>query len=86
MMEGQVDKKISARDAALAAANFYRDATGYADIGTLEEVENKGDGYWYVTLGFLDNSSPVLFSGKKKYRVFKVSDKDGTVEYMKIRE
>lgn len=76
-------KKISARDAVLAANNFYQKVSGSQNPGTLEEVENKGDGFWYITLGF---SAVPLLPNEKKYRIFKVSEKDGNVESMKMRE
>ena len=75
--------EISARQAVLAAVKFYQEVSSSEKKGSLEEVENKGDGYWYITLGFTTN---YLIPSQKEYRVFKVNAVNENVESMKLRE
>jgi hypothetical protein len=76
-------KEISAKQAVIIAVKFYQEVSGSEETGSLEEVEYKEDGYWYITLGF---TTILLIPSQKIYRVFKVNAVSEKVESMKLRE
>ena len=81
------NSRISARDAVLAASRYFQEVAGYSGPLTVEEVELSQDGRWAVTLGYMDqNAGPFAFQAKKQYKTFRVHDRTGVVESMKIRE
>jgi len=90
-------KMIDAKEAFLRAKSYFDDMfsdSQYFNV-ILEEIEMEEDGhFWLITLGyhekkpFVDQlpaeiSSPLAFS--KKYKIFEISTKDGSVISMKIR-
>ena len=82
---GRKKKRISPRDAAIAANEYYNRLTGYADEASIEEVELREDGKrWRVTLGL--RPTPGIVFGPKMYKMFEVDAYTAEVLSMKIRE
>lgn len=79
--------RIEPREAALAAAQYYQNVTGYPGQGaSIEEIELSDDGArWRVTLG-LQTSIKGLLLGPKEYKSFEVDAYTGEVLSMKIRQ
>lgn len=76
--------RISPREAAHAAVQYYAELTGQTPSATVEEIDlSKDERYWNVTLG-LTGDMPALFS--RKYKLFQVDARTGEVRSMKIRE
>ena len=84
-------ERISAKDAALKAKQYYQDVTdNYGDV-QLEEIELSEEGKtWLITLGLYESSEvPYLLSkGLSKtvsYKIFTIDAYSGDVISMKIR-
>ena len=82
---------IDAREAAKAAAEYFRELYPNVIAFSLEEVEMSQDGlFWSITLSFEIPSKPnnpmhMFQPPKTKFKVFKVDAKTGKVVAMKIR-
>ena len=79
---------LSPKDAAVAAATYFRAITGYNRAVTIEEIERTREGRWRVTIGYQEEPESSLFVGgvKKAYKVIEVDGKTGEALSMKIRE
>lgn len=77
-------QRISAKEAAQSAAEYYRDVTGDNDRVVLEEIElTEDEAGWRVTLSHRDSAS---YTGDKRlYKRFLVDANTGEVLAMKIR-
>jgi len=79
------EEKITAKDAAKAAAAYFRDITDYQGPLNLEEVELTPDEkYWLITLAY-EEPKDFSFMGAKKYKLLEVDTSTGEVVSMKIR-
>jgi len=85
--------RIDARQAASAAAAYFKELYPTVISFSLEEVELSEDGsHWLITLSFDINTNPGLGAlmafqpPKTKFKVFKVDAKTGRVIAMKIRK
>ena len=82
--------KIDARDAANAAAEYFKELYPTVTAFSLEEVELSEDGtHWLITLSFeipITNSLMAFQPPRTKFKVFKVDAKSGRVVAMKIRK
>jgi len=84
--------KIDAREAANAAAAYFKELYPSVTAFSLEEVELSDDGnYWSITLSFeipaTNSLMPPFFQPPRtKFKVFKVDAKSGRVVAMKIRK
>jgi hypothetical protein len=86
--------RIDARQAASAAAAYFKELYPNVVSFSLEEVELSEDGsHWLITLSFEIPANPhlgnvlVQFQAPKtKFKVFKVDAKTGKVVAMKIRK
>ncbi len=79
-------EKITARQAAVAAAAYLSQIVGPGLNPVVEEVElDDTDRYWLITLGY-QAPGAYPFAGSKEYKVFKVDSYTGEVVSMKIRE
>lgn len=80
---------IDAKQAVIAAANYFTQVTGNTSGVTVEEIEREGD-VWLVTLGFYPPAIPStpfsLAPATKAFKVFRVDATSGEVLSMKIRE
>ena len=80
---------IDAKIAAAKAQDYFRDVAGVQSGITLEEVEKDAqEGLWMITLGYEeeDASQPFGLQKIRRYKIFEVSDEDGEVVSMKVRE
>ena len=95
--EPRTDKRITAKQAASAAAEFLKDVTGYSGDVSVEEVELTPDGDWAVTLGHYDYwpapEAKAPLSGLSKllhtellFKRFVVDGSTGDVRSMKMHE
>jgi hypothetical protein len=86
--------RIDARQAASAAAAYFKELYPNVVSFSLEEVELSEDGsHWLITLSFEIPANPRLGGvlvqfqpPKTKFKVFKVDAKTGKVVAMKIRK
>jgi len=86
--------RIDARQAASAAAAYFKELYPNVVSFSLEEVELSEDGsHWLITLSFEITANPGLSvtllsfqPPKTKFKVFKVDAKTGKVIAMKIRK
>jgi len=86
--------RIDARQAASAAAAYFRDLYSNVASFSLEEVEfSEHEHCWLITLSFEIPANPRLGGvlvqfqpPKTKFKVFKVDAKTGRVVAMKIRK
>ena len=89
---------LSAKQAALKAAEFLKEVSLAEPEGLRVEEISRSDERWLVTLGFLGDdlvqqeTSPLLFGPtapqprkKREYKQFSVRADDGVVEDMAIR-
>jgi len=78
-------QRISARQAASAAAKYYREVVNpHADKPTLEEIEfDEASNRWMVTLGVYGEDVP--FSTQRSYKRFDIDAQTGEVLAMRIR-
>ncbi len=87
-------QRIPAKDAAIAAAAYFTEVTGYKSGVTVEEIELTEDGgTWLVTLGYVseDVTQPIPFHITfprqcMAYKMFAVNAVTGEVTSMKIRK
>ncbi|UCC28993.1 MAG: hypothetical protein JSU86_12405 [Phycisphaerales bacterium] len=78
-------ERISPREAARAAAQYYNELTGAGEQGSIEEIElNQAGNRWIVTLSFIDRT--LMLMGPKIYKLFEVNAYTGDVLTMKIRK
>jgi hypothetical protein len=86
--------QIGVKQAVKVAQEYFSDLTGRHLGLLLEEVElvPEGDGreFWYVTLSFPSDDSPLApFAGKnvpREYKTLRVDSSTGEVKSMKIRQ
>ena len=79
--------KITAKEAAQIAANYYRDVSGDNNAVSVAEVELSDDGrFWLITLAHQVQSNPVSFEIKQAYKEFKINAATGEVLSMKIKK
>jgi hypothetical protein len=84
--------RIDARQAATAAADYFKELYPNVISFSLEEVELSEDGiHWLITLSFeippgRNNVMAAFQPPKTKFKVFKVDAKTGKVIAMKIRK
>lgn len=85
--------RITPRDAAIAAAKYFMEVTGYTGGFTVEEIVLSQDrGRWLVTLGYAEQpigtgtTVPLFGAPKKAYKVFEIDAESGQVLSMKIKE
>ena|SRR5665213_2598289 len=85
--------RIDVRQAASAAAAYFKELYHTVISFSLEEVELSEDGsHWLITLSFDINANPGLGAlmafqpPRTKFKVFKVDAKTGKVIAMKIRK
>ncbi|MGB2986162.1 MAG: hypothetical protein WBE26_09795 [Phycisphaerae bacterium] len=78
-------RRITAPEAARAAAEYYQHVTGnWQQRPTLEEIElNEDQSRWLVTLGVYSEDAPF---GERAYKRFEVDVYTGEVLSMKIRK
>lgn len=82
--------KLSAKEAAQAAAKYLRDLIILRGSPVVEEVEFE-DGKWLITLGFYPGEIGELPSvlplapAEKEFKLFAVDAQSGEVSSMKIR-
>jgi hypothetical protein len=75
---------LSARDAALIAANYVKALIRETHDILIEEVEYESKaGRWFITLSFYVG---VMAMGRRDYKIFTLDAKSGEVLSMKIRE
>lgn len=79
---------LSPKDAAVAAATYFRAITGYHRAVTIEEIERTQGGRWRVTIGYQEEPESPLFIGgvRKAYKVIEIDGNTGEALSMKIRE
>lgn len=85
--------RIAPKDAAIAAAKYFMEVTGYTGGFTVEEIVLSQDrGRWLVTLGYAEQSVgtgttvPLFGAPKKAFKAFEIDAESGQVLSMKIRE
>lgn len=79
---------IEAKEAAVNAARYFKELTGYLDRVTVEEVEfDDATQNWLITLGYIEEPEKAIFGeSKKANKVFRVDANSGKVISMKIRD
>lgn len=84
-------ERLSAKDAALKAKQYYQDVTdNYGDV-QLEEIELSEDGKtWLITLGIYESTASTYLLSKGlaetvSYKIFTIDAYSGDVISMKIR-
>lgn len=85
-------KRISAQEAAQAAAKYYVEVSG--DTSSMLKVSetdlSEGGHYWLITLSIINPSNPLAVYGygvgRSEYKIFKVDAKTSEVVSMKLRE
>lgn len=89
MVRKQAVKKerISPRQAAVAACEFYANVTDRSEQASIEEVElNESGTKWVITLGFGGTLFGTVKVEPRSFKKFEIDAYTGTVVSMKIRE
>ena len=80
-------KRISPKEAVIAATKHFTEVTGITSGVSVEELELTEDAkYWIVTLGYIEPARTLAFTGPKSFKTFKIDATTGDVLSMKIRE
>ena len=83
---------MTAKEAAQKAFKYLVELYGEESVKgvRLEEIEKEFDAdiwFWIITLSFIDDPYAVLVDKVvKSFKIFKIRDKDGEIESMKIRD
>jgi len=80
-------KRISPKEAVIAATKHFTEVTGITSGVSVEELELTEDAkYWIVTLGYIEPGRALTLMGSKCFKTFKINATTGDVLSMKIRE
>jgi hypothetical protein len=82
--KGTSQVSVTAKQAAVKATEYLKEFVDAQDV-RIEEVElSVSEGVWVITLGYLLRDP--FISGERSYKTFEISDRDGSVVSMRIRQ
>jgi len=81
-------KKMTAKDAAMKAKQYFEEIYGPRTDLTIEEIEtDEPRKHWFITLGYMEQPAvPFAIMPRKVYKRFTIDASTGEVLAMKIRE